>query len=343
MNIRNARIRNPVFLLAVLCATSAFAQSGATPETANEPTSNVDLPSVWNLAVQGGWFMIPIAVASVISLTFTLERIVGLRRSRVLPRSVLRSLKELLASGSVEPRALWQCCEGSRAPLARIIRAAVLKTGRPQSEVEAAVVDAVGRETTELTRNLRPINVVASIAPLLGLLGTVQGMIMAFMVTSTTTSTGTAKAQELAQGIYTALVTTFAGLCVAVVSVVLANYLEGKIQRLLKGLEGIFLSLLPRLEPWEGRIRVQETTDGSGQIRILKHSNVVGRTPTATDQTRPPGSARRLPRRSSKPDGNNTSGQQPATVAAGNRASREQDLAAAASSEAHTLRSTFDR
>ena len=142
----------------------------------------------------------------------------------------------------------------------------MLKAGRSQSEVEKAVEDAVERESTAMTRNMRPINVVASIAPLLGLLGTVQGMIMAFMVTSTTTSTGTAKAQELAHGIYTALVTTFAGLSVAIVSVVLANWLEGKVERLLEKLEGIFLDLLPQFERFEGRMRVSESIGGDGSV-----------------------------------------------------------------------------
>lgn len=223
--------------------------------------TDVAMPSLMELAIQGGWFMIPIGVTSIVTLVFTLERLVGLRRGRNLPRRLIRKLRELTADQKLDPRQLWETCDGNRSPLANVVRVAVLKTGRPHAEVERAVEDAVGRETESMMKNLRPINVVASIAPLLGLLGTVQGMIMAFMVTSTTTSTGTAKAQELAHGIYTALVTTFAGLSVAVVSVVLANFLEGRIEALLRQMEAIFLDLLPHLERYEGRIRITESTD----------------------------------------------------------------------------------
>ena len=138
---------------------------------------------------------------------------------------------------------------------------------------------------------MRPINVVASIAPLLGLLGTVQGMIMAFMVTSTTSSTGTAKAQELAHGIYTALVTTFAGLSVAVFSVVLANFLEGRIERLLRQMEAIFLDLLPQLERYEGRIRIAESTAAEEpgiRVKTVQHNGLPPSEKSETPQPRQP-------------------------------------------------------
>jgi len=238
---------------------------------AQEPAADGEfvMPSLWDLAVQGGWFMIPIGIASVITIAFTLERLVGLRRSRLLPGKLLLKLRAIMQESSVDPRRLWDICEEHSSPLANIAKAAVLKTGRSQPEVEKAVEDAVSRETGLMTRNLRPVNVVASISPLLGLLGTVQGMIMAFMVTSTTTSTGATKAQELAHGIYTALVTTFAGLSVAVISVVLANFLEGRIERILRQLEEIFLDLLPRLERYEGKIRIVEnSTSEEPGIRV---------------------------------------------------------------------------
>lgn len=254
------------FAAIAVCLTTSAAMAQE-EGLATEP--DFVMPSLWDLAVQGGWFMIPIGIASVITIAFTLERLAGLRRARILPRALISRLRDMVADSSVDPRQLWEACEQRRSPLANVAKAAVLKIGRSQPEVEKAVEDAVQREIGGMTRNMRPINVVASIAPLLGLLGTVQGMIMAFMVTSTTASTGTAKAQELAHGIYTALVTTFAGLSVAVVSVVLANFLEGRIERLLRQMEEIFLDLLPQLERFEGRIRITEAPVGeAGGIKI---------------------------------------------------------------------------
>ena len=152
-----------------------------------------------------------------------------------------------------------------------MIQAAILKVGRPHAELEKAVEDAVAREADEMAQNIRPINVAASIAPLLGLLGTVQGMILAFMVISTTASTGAAKGAELAQGIYTALVTTFAGLTVAIPAIIVANMLEGRIERLLRGMEDVFNEILPLFERFEGKWRVMLKSDASGVI--LKGTN----------------------------------------------------------------------
>lgn len=266
--------RGMVPVLAVFLTNVPSVQAQSTAETIVD-RARAQLPNLWDLAVQGGWFMIPIAIASVVTLTFTLERIFGLRSGRILPRRLIRNLRNHMKEGTLDPKKIWAFCEERPSPLANALKAAILKVGRPQAELEKAVEDAVGRETAEMSRNLRPINVVASIAPLLGLLGTVQGMIMAFMVTSTTTSTGTAKAQELAHGIYTALVTTFAGLCVAVVSVILASYLEGRIERRLRQLEALFLDLLPQLEKFEGRIRTAESSaegDNGLLVRSVRSS-----------------------------------------------------------------------
>ena len=257
-----------VILLPVIgMAQPANANPNAVP--AADEASVAAMPSLWDLAVQGGWFMIPIAIASVVTMAFTFERIVGLRAGRILPKPLLNKLRALMSESALDPRKLWDASDEHPSPLANLVKAAVLKAGRPHAEVEKSVEDAVQRETGDMTRNLRPINVVASISPLLGLLGTVQGMILAFMVTSTTSSTGTAKAQELAHGIYTALVTTFAGLTVAVISVVLANFLEGRIERLLTKMEGIFLDLLPQLERYEGRLRISESMEDGIKVRQL--------------------------------------------------------------------------
>lgn len=277
-----------VFAALFLLTGVAAAQDSPPSQPAAGSSSTADsagsgMPNLWNLAVQGGWFMIPIAFASVVTIAFTLERMAALRSGRILPRKLIQKLRALLTEGGLDPRKTWEVCQQHPSPLANAVKAAVLKSGRAQAEVEKAVEDAVERESSAMMRNMRPINVVASIAPLLGLLGTVQGMIMAFMVTSTTTSTGTAKAQELAHGIYTALVTTFAGLSVAVISVVLANWLEGRIERLLEKMEGIFLDLLPQFERFEGRMRVAETIDASGSTLRVTSTRPRGSKPAAVE------------------------------------------------------------
>jgi biopolymer transport protein ExbB len=219
--------------------------------------AHVAPPTVWDLMVQGGVFMIPIFGCSVIVMAFTIERIIGLRRQRIIPPRLLRALEQQTSQTTgLDPRAVVRLCQQYKSPMANVLHAGLLKVGRPHAEVEKAVEDAGAREAARLFRNVRPLNVCTSVGPLLGLLGTVQGMIMAFIVTSTTTATGTAKAQELAHGIYTALVTTFAGLCVAIPAVLFAHYFEGRIDRLVRDMEDIMLEILPHLERFEGKTRI---------------------------------------------------------------------------------------
>ncbi|MEO2013017.1 MAG: MotA/TolQ/ExbB proton channel family protein [Fuerstiella sp.] len=319
--------------------------------------SGPPMPSLWDLAIQGGWFMIPIGVASIVTMAFTLERLVGLRRGRNLPKQLIHKLRHLMSDSGIDPRRMWEACEEHRSPLANVVKAAVLKTGRPQAEVEKSVEDAVSRETAAMTRNMRPINVVASIAPLLGLLGTVQGMIMAFMVTSTTSSTGTAKAQELAHGIYTALVTTFAGLSVAIVSVVLANFLEGRIERLLRHMEALFLDLLPQLERYEGRLRISESmsVDEPGlRVKTISHGghqqggNPDAPEPRKTTEAIDPERQKPKQTRPRRPSKRPTAGTLPsdvATVAAETLSPPQGTVMSVAREESKTgsLRANFDR
>lgn len=225
------------------------------------------LPAIWKLGVQGGIFMIPIGICSIVVVAFAIERRMALRKSNIIPRRLLQELQQLNQDANgVDPRLAYDVCRKYKSPLSRIIEAAILKVGRPQAELEKAVEDAVDRESAELSRNLRPINTCISVAPLLGLLGTVQGMILAFMVISTTTATGAAKGQELAQGIYTALVTTFAGLCVAIPAIMIGNSLEGRIEKLLRSMEDVFNEIIPLFERFEGKWRVIRKSDASGVI-----------------------------------------------------------------------------
>ena len=252
-------------------AEPAVAEPAAAPQPAAAPAKGAGkpptMPSVWDLTVQGGIFMIPLFLDSIIVVAYAIERFFGLRGKKILPPKLLIAIQQLNTDDNgIDPKQAYQVCQQHPSPLANVIRTAILKIGRPHSELEQAVQDAVGREADEMSDNLRPINVSASVAPLIGLLGTVQGMIMAFMVTSATTATGAAKAQELASGIYAALVTTFGGLCIAIPAVLIASWLESRIDRLLRDMEDVFLEILPQFERFEGKLRIRRTVDGEGVL-----------------------------------------------------------------------------
>lgn len=235
----------------------------AAPESAADsaqasPTPQQEVPriNVLDLAFRGGVLMIPITLMSVLTVIFGLERALGLRRRKIVPSQLIRGLGFTLEEKrGFDPRAIYRLAQRHPSAAANVLKAMLLKIGRPLPEVEQSMRDATEREADRLYGNVRFLTLSAAVTPLLGLLGTVQGMIQAFFVTSHL-PTGADRAEMLAQGIYTALVTTFAGLCVAIPASVLAHYFEGRIQKLLRELNESLLGLLPQLESFEGRLRV---------------------------------------------------------------------------------------
>jgi len=244
----------------------------------------------------GGPLMHPLLLMSVVVVAFAIERFMGLMRSKVLPEELVLGLGQLAnRKGGLDPRLAYRLCQKHRSTAANVIRAALLKVGRPHAEVEAAVQQAAEREAELLYKNVRPITLAVSVAPLLGLLGTVLGMIKAFAVTSEST-TG-AKATELALGIYEALITTVAGLVVAIPAAMLAHYFEGRIQAIIRDVESLIETLLPQLERYEGKLRItrwenasdSEVEPASGASTPAPTLPSVGTTPPgAKPATNPP-------------------------------------------------------
>jgi len=231
--------------------------NSAGPKKDEAPAKKVDPEiNIFQLAIDGGWLMVPICLGSVIVVCFSLERALGLRRRKLMPPPLVQELGELAKrQGGVDPRAAYRACMRYPSTASTVIKAVLLKIGRPFAELEATLKEVNEREAAKLYRNVRPIELQISVAPLLGLLGTVQGMIMAFFQTA---NLGNAPniAEKLAQGIYVALVTTFAGLCVAIPAAVLAHYFEGRIQALFRDLDEFVLAMLPQWERFEGKLRV---------------------------------------------------------------------------------------
>ncbi|MFW6125197.1 MAG: MotA/TolQ/ExbB proton channel family protein, partial [Pirellulales bacterium] len=208
------------------------------------------------LFLAGKWLMLPIALMSFLMVTFGIERALALRRSRVLPGELIEGLGSLAGGpGGLDPRRAYRLCQQFPSAASSVMKTMLLKVGRPHHELEQAVADARDREGTRLYSNVRWLTLTAGVTPLMGLLGTVWGMIEAFFVTAHL-PTGANKAEHLASGIYMALVTTFAGLAVAIPAAIIAHFFEGRIQKLMIELDETLLGLMPQLERFEGRIRV---------------------------------------------------------------------------------------
>ena len=232
------------------------------PAAAAPAAAKNESPSLWEVYwMWGGPLMIPISALSVIVVIFSVERLLGLRRRRVVPPELVEGLGQLAGKqGGFDPRAAYQLCQQYPSAAANVVRSVLLKVGRPHSEVEHTVEEACDREAAKLYKNVRTINLAVSVAPLLGLLGTVQGMISCFY-TAASLSAGDDKYRALSEGIYKALVTTFGGLVVAIPASVFAHYFEGRIQSLFREIDELLLGLLPQLERYEGKMRIGRSAE----------------------------------------------------------------------------------
>jgi biopolymer transport protein ExbB len=226
-------------------ATTSEASGDATAESVQQPASKSI--NIFELAVAGGIFMIPIAAMSILAVTMAIERSLALRRSRVLPDGLVRGLGELTQwSGGFDVQKGQKLCRQFPSPAAEVYRVMLSRAGSPPAEIEAAMTHAAQREADKLYGNIRWLNTAASLSTLLGLIGTIQGMIIAFHQLHTM-GVAVERTSVLAAGIYTALVTTFAGLAVAIPTLLASNYFEGRIIKLFHEVEELGLEFLPRL------------------------------------------------------------------------------------------------
>ncbi len=186
--------------------------------------------------MQGGPIMIPIGICSVIGLASFLERAWALRRERVVPRGFCVELVELLRQERWQDAATL--CKKRDVPIARIVEVALAARGEPRSSLRDRVEEIGRREAMELERWLWILGTVASVGPLLGLLGTVAGMIQTFR---TIEGGGIGQMQQMAGGIGVALITTLGGLVVAIPAVVGHRFLVSRVDDLTVDLEEVSL------------------------------------------------------------------------------------------------------
>ncbi|XZE20595.1 MotA/TolQ/ExbB proton channel family protein [Pirellulaceae bacterium SH449] len=233
-------------------AGEAAANRAAPPERVT-PKTGLNL---LNLAVQGGFFMIPIGIVSLVVVTFVFDRLIGLRSARILPSRFKKSLSQFSRQLEADPRLVYQSCIEHPSAAANVVKEVVLRIGRPTAEIEAAAAESIQREVDAAYVNVKWINFAAAVAPLLGLLGTVWGLIRAFHDTTQLTA-GQNRADFLAVGIYEALVTTLAGLIVAIPAAACAQFFESRIQKMFAKVEAAVAELIPRFEIHEGRTRFE--------------------------------------------------------------------------------------
>ena len=190
----------------------------------------------------GGWIMYVLLVLSAVVLTLVLERLVALRTNAVMPRKFMRQLMEPWRKGDLSQ--VTKLCAASQVSIARVLRAGLLHYDEGLARVEDAVDAAGNHEATILRRNLGLISSLGNISTMIGLLGTVLGMIQAFDVIA---KTGTGDARIVAGGIFQALITTAAGLMVGITAVGAHSFLRRRVEVLEINLEETSFRLIEEL------------------------------------------------------------------------------------------------
>lgn len=187
------------------------------------------------------FWLVPFLLASIIAVWFTIERVVVLRRTRVIPPEFVDPFMKAI-QGGISPEVALEKCESNESPTAAIFGHGVRKWGRSSVEIEQAMIDGGERQVGQLRRHLRVLNGVATVTPLLGLLGTVIGMIQAFNDIASAGAMG--NADQLAAGIAVALLTTALGLSIAIPSLIMYMYLSGRVESLVMEMDELALRVV---------------------------------------------------------------------------------------------------
>lgn len=188
------------------------AGSGA-PAAGGGYTDAATVHSVWDFVVKGGIVMIPIGACSLACVALLAERAWSLRAAKVNPPGFRDGLVAALGAGGAAGALAY--CGQHPCPAARVAEAALKRWNQPLEQVEKHIAEAGQREAVGLRKYLRGLSVIAAVSPLLGLLGTIFGMIKAFQIVAAS-SEALGRTELLAGGIYEAMITTAAGLIVAI-------------------------------------------------------------------------------------------------------------------------------
>ncbi|WP_197911773.1 MotA/TolQ/ExbB proton channel family protein [Kineobactrum salinum] len=194
------------------------------------------------LVMAGGWLMVFILLCSVLALAICIERLYTLNPKKISPPHLLATVWKQLKAGELDAARLRSLKQSS--PLGRILAAGLGNANHGRDVMKESIQDAASHVVHDLERYLNTLGTIAAVAPLLGLLGTVVGMIRVFAEIMTQ---GTGNASALAGGISEALITTAAGLMVAIPALIMHRYFVGRINEIVVGLEQETIKLVDAL------------------------------------------------------------------------------------------------
>lgn len=203
-----------------------------------------DNVSVLDLAMKGGLIMVPLLILSIIAVYIIVDRILVLKRAAVDPTQFMNQIKEKVLRGDVE--GAKSLAQSKELPIYKMIFKGISKLGNPLKNIETSVENVGKLEIYRLEKNLSLLATIAGAAPMIGFLGTVGGMVQAFMEIAQ--QEGQISPQMLADGIYVAMITTIGGLIVGIVAYIGYNYITARLQSVIQSMEYSVIEFIELLQ-----------------------------------------------------------------------------------------------
>jgi biopolymer transport protein ExbB len=209
-----------------------FLQITAAADSTGTTTSNAPSISLLDLIMKGGWVMVPIAILSLLSVYIMIERYITIKRASKDTSSFMEKVKSLIIQGDVKgAKAL---CQQTDSPIARMMEKGVSRLGRPLKDIESSI-EAVGKlEVYKLEKNISVLGIIAGVAPMLGFVGTISGVIRIFYNISIEENISIG---GIAEGLYEKMITSASGLIVGIVAHIGFHYLNLLIDRVVYKME----------------------------------------------------------------------------------------------------------
>ncbi len=200
--------------------------------------------SVWELTLKGGWMMVPLAVLWIIAIYLFIERLLTINKANENPDQFMSSVKGLVLRGDVNGAKLL--CSQNDTPIARMIEKGISRIGSPLKTIEASIENIGKLEVFKLEKNLSTLATIAGAAPMMGFLGTVIGMVEAFI--GIAQEEGSVSPKLLSSGIYAAMITTVGGLIVGIIAYLAYNYLVSRVQKVVHKMEYTSIDFIDLLQ-----------------------------------------------------------------------------------------------
>lgn len=190
--------------------------------------------SFWELSLKGGWMMVPILLLSVLAIYIFFERYFVIQKASKMDNHFMEQITRFIKDGKISEALSF--CDGYNHPVAHMMKKGISRIGRPLNDVNTAIENVGKLEVVKLEKGLTTVATTAGAAPMLGFLGTVMGMIRAFYDMASVEG-GNINVSLLSNGIYTAMVTTVAGLMVGILAYLAYNFLVARVEKVVNKLE----------------------------------------------------------------------------------------------------------